>query len=783
MAEKPTTTEFNSNFPVAGWSRNTVADGKWLNNNTIEPLKNRDTELLNLINDNAIESEEADINLAEGLNNLKEEIETTFELSAGNNISLVEDPTGKILTINAADTPVDNFVTSAKDVISQDGLAYFLIKDGESSKWDGIDLSAKFAEKVDKDEFDNVVDQIEETFVDLSATVDRDYVKKGEIPDPVFYDISASYANAYSGTYEDKDYYFVEGAKIKGKDGLSAEYDEVKNEWEIGLETAGLSYLYDNYTNNGIAVTSGDVIKFNTSHSQDIDIDSDGNIEIPETVNKFTININEFIEGNIPDVHNFLLNKLSLYSGDSKIISTQNYYNAEVGSSNATIALTIDNTSYSTHTYTLKYEGSDIAATAQLNITISILEEVTCLSEINDIDVDNTWAHFKNDGTWYNINSTTYTDVSDGLSLAEGELISSIGATLPVGLYFFSAELAYHSYTPEDTYQKIDLKLMYGDTELRAESFTFDKAAPNGVFQTEWSSGLFKLDNSGSIAIKLALGSSTFTSYYDNQVKVSHFFIRKIDDTAIGSGSGSGDNDKVAVDANTTAGYLEDILVSDSDLVSLIKSGNTLRVNVNTDYSSDPKLSTMNESQIDSATSNYGSYALQDGVDKLVWDDTEFASYQWLNAAVYQMMRLSDAQGTITKCNLALCGSLSFSDPVPCFNVGIFDTNGTLLGQTGLKFYGTDFNSDEELCTVDMIESSEGSLSVARNTRYIVMLWSCGLQIAGLDKSTNYNYVYDLNLRQNLQGTISSPTWPAISDISTRSSVIPYISFGAQQLM
>lgn len=420
MARKPTPTEFDNNFPVAGWSRNTVADGNWLNNNTIDPLKKRDTELLNLINDNSTESEEADMNLAEGLNNLKEEIEKTFELSAGNNITLVEDPTGRILTIHAADTPVDNFVTSARDVISQDGLAYFLIKDGESSKWDGIDLSTlgkqynvvsdneellkvttavnnndttytlsakdwseELAEKVDKDEFDEVVDQIEDTFVDLSATVDRDYVKKGEIPEPVFYDISASYANAYSGTYGDKDYYFIEGAKIKGKDGLAAEYDENKNEWEIGLDTTGLSYLYDNYTNNGTAVSAGDVIKFSTSHSQDIDIDSDGNIEIPEMVDKFTININEFIEDNTPNVHNFLLNKLSLYSGNSKIISTQNYYNAEVGSSNATIALTIDNTSNPTHTYTLKYEGSDIAATAQLNITISILEEVTCLAEVN----------------------------------------------------------------------------------------------------------------------------------------------------------------------------------------------------------------------------------------------------------------------------------------------------------------------------------------------------------------------------------------------------------------
>ena len=402
---------------------------------------------------------------------------------------------------------------------------------------------------------------------------------------------------------------------------------------------------------------------------------------------------------------------------------------------------------------------------------------------LNGGNVDNTWAHFMNARIWYNINNTTYTDVSGGLTLAEGELIPSISSTLPAGLYFFSIELAYNSHTAEDAYQKIDMKIMYGNTELRAESFNFDKAKPDGVLQTEWSSGLFKLKNSGTIAIKLALGSSGFIANNRNDVRVSHLFIRKIDQLTFGGGGGgTGDNDKVAVDENATPGYLSDVLISDTDLVSLIKSGNTLRINVNTDYSSDPKLQTMDESQIDSATNNYGSYALQSGYSELLWDDTNHTSYQWLNASVHQMMRLSDAQGTITKANLALCGSLSFSNPPPCFNVGIFSKEGTLLGQSGLKFYGKDFNSDEELCSVDMTESYEGSLIIDRNTHYIVMLWSCGLQIAGLDKSNNYNYVYDTTLRQNLQGTISSPTWPGISDISQRASVIPYISFGAQQL-
>lgn len=249
------------------------------------------------------------------------------------------------------------------------------------------------------------------------------------------------------------------------------------------------------------------------------------------------------------------------------------------------------------------------------------------------------------------------------------------------------------------------------------------------------------------------------------------------------SGGGSGDNDKVAVAEGAVAGFLKDVLVSASDMVSLVPSGNKLMVNVNLDYSSDPKLATMTESQVDGATSNYGGYQLKTGVDKLVWGDDTFQSFDWLNAQVYQCMRLSDAQGTITKCNVALCGSLGFQSPAPCFNVGIFDAQtGTLLGQSGLKYYGEDFSSDEELCEVDMVEASEGSLTIKRNQRYIVQVWTCGLQLAGLDRSTNYNYTYDYTLRQNLQTTTSLPKFVDVTAAMSRASTIPMVSFGAESL-
>lgn len=249
-----------------------------------------------------------------------------------------------------------------------------------------------------------------------------------------------------------------------------------------------------------------------------------------------------------------------------------------------------------------------------------------------------------------------------------------------------------------------------------------------------------------------------------------------------GGGEGSGDNDKVAVEEGKTAGYLKDILISASDMVTLVPSGNRLVVNVNLDYSSDPKLETMNESQVDGATQNYGGYQLNSGATKLLWDDDAQQSYTWLNAKVYQCMRLADAQGTITKCNLALCGTLAFSSPAPCFNVGIFDLQGNLLGQSGLKFYGDAFTSNQEMCEVDMVEASDGSLNLKRNTRYIVQLWTCGIQVAGLDRSTNYNYVYDYDLRQNLETSMNSPKFLPIDASMSRASVIPMISFGAESL-
>ena len=248
-----------------------------------------------------------------------------------------------------------------------------------------------------------------------------------------------------------------------------------------------------------------------------------------------------------------------------------------------------------------------------------------------------------------------------------------------------------------------------------------------------------------------------------------------------GGGSGSGDNDKVAVDANAEPGYLENVLVSDSDIVSLVKLGNVLHVQVNTASTADPKLSTCDEAVINGATGNYGSYALANGYDKLVWDDP--SSYSWLNASVIQMKRLCTSQGTVTKCNIAICGTLSFTSPPAFINCGIFNTNGTLLGSTGLRLYGTDFFSGSELVSFDMTEVNTGDLNLKNNTYYIIQIITCGLQLAALSHKDSYNYTYDQGLRMNMEGTTSKAAWSNINDLTSRAVQIPWISFAASPIV
>lgn len=74
-----------------------------------------------------------------------------------------------------------------------------------------------------------------------------------------------------------------------------------------------------------------------------------------------------------------------------------------------------------------------------------------------------------------------------------------------------------------------------------------------------------------------------FSSMSDGKVSELLVEVHNLNGVSINGQGGGGDNDKVAVDADAEPGYLENVLVSDSDIVSLVKLGNVLHVQVNTD--------------------------------------------------------------------------------------------------------------------------------------------------------------------------------------------------------
>ena len=143
------------------------------------------------------------------------------------------------------------------------------------------------------------------------------------------------------------------------------------------------------------------------------------------------------------------------------------------------------------------------------------------------------------------------------------------------------------------------------------------------------------------------------------------------------------------------------------------------------------------------------------------------------------MKRLCTSQGTVTKCNIAICGTLSLTSPPAFINCGIFNTDGKLLGSTGLRLYGTDFFSGSELVSFDMTEVNTGDLNLKNNTYYIIQIITCGLQLAALSHKDSYNYTYDHDLRMNLEGTTSKLSWSNINDLTSKAAQIPWISFAA----
>ncbi|MBO7105000.1 MAG: hypothetical protein J6W22_05925 [Fibrobacter sp.] len=170
--------------------------------------------------------------------------------------------------------------------------------------------------------------------------------------------------------------------------------------------------------------------------------------------------------------------------------------------------------------------------------------------DVKSGDPDDTWAHFENSDTWTSIAHLQTLNVSNALTKKEGTLTDSL--TIPAGLYDFKLELAYRGQQC-NVYDKVDLYIDYGNRRLSVGSFLFDNSI-EGIesrdYQTEWSGGIFKMTEAGTISISAKNLTDT-----NANLKVSHLYLRRVG-TSTSGGSGSryteGDgikieNDKISV--------------------------------------------------------------------------------------------------------------------------------------------------------------------------------------------------------------------------------------------
>ena len=304
---------------------------------------------------------------------------TEYQLSAISSVSgkqdmLSNEQLSAISSVSAIQAFSGNWVTSATETISDENLSYVLKKDGDSSKWEGVDLSEvgkTYKVESETPELLKVTSGDDNTTFTLSAK-----------PYPVVPEIPSISGYGTSAWYDEPNNQYKVSANIVGINGISANYNSENNQWQIGASASNLAYLQTYYTNNSLAVASGSVIKFQGGVLQDITIDDNGYITIPDTVDRMTICMNATLDNNIPetDPHNYMLNQFTLSAvGGAALVRTHDYYPSEVGAADSNIATTIKHSAGTK--YCIVYEGNDVQTQAHLNVHLTMLEEVISMSD------------------------------------------------------------------------------------------------------------------------------------------------------------------------------------------------------------------------------------------------------------------------------------------------------------------------------------------------------------------------------------------------------------------
>jgi len=312
---------------------------------------------------------------------------TEYQLSAISSVSgkqdmLSNEQLSAISSVSAIQAFSGNWVTSATETISAENLSYVLKKDGNSSKWEGVDLSEvgkTYKVESETPELLKVTSGDGNTTFTLSA---KPYPEVPEIPGISGYGTSA--------WYDEPNNQYKVSANIVGINGISAEYDSVNNQWNIGASASNLAYLNTSFEKtNAETVTSGTVIKFTNGVHHDITVDNDGYITVPNTVDKMTVCMNATIDNNIPDgnPHNYMLNQfvLSAVNGNA-LVTTHDYYPSEVGAADSNIAATIQH--YPGTKYCVVYLGSDALQQSNLNVHLTMIEEVISMSDNSGLGIE-----------------------------------------------------------------------------------------------------------------------------------------------------------------------------------------------------------------------------------------------------------------------------------------------------------------------------------------------------------------------------------------------------------
>ena len=317
-------------------------------------------------------------------------------------------------------------------------------------------------------------------------------------------------------------------------------------------------------------------------------------------------------------------------------------------------------------------------------------------------------------GKFYSNNGATWTKVSGNISVSNSNIALKQG-----GVYHITAIATLSNSVATEDYYNFDI---YTGDSLHTVSHVDCSIVGTHIYELSWDQNA---PATFITSVNLPNQNFTITSLF--------FHIHRVDKQVGGGGGGSTNNDQVAVDANSTAGYLEDVLkATENSDIQISKSNGKLYLDVLTPDTSDPKLSVSTIDLVDSAN---------DGTNP--WNVHDVTPGNTDNHNCYIYKRLADAKGQVTKVDFAV-GTVQLYG---CIQIGIFDLNGNKLGETA---YTNLTQGSNRHYTLPLIETSEGSLYLQRNTLYYVEVVYKGLEIIG-QTHTAY-YLFDYTMAYNRYG-------------------------------